>query len=114
MNALCNGSASGSLVASASSGTPGYSYLWNTGITSATNSNLTAGTYTVTATDANGCTATLSSVINEPSILNIQTNSVASTCGQSNGSAGVTVSGGTGGYNYLWSTSQTKIGRAHD
>jgi len=45
----------GSVTATASGGTPGYSYLWSTGSTGATTSGLAMGTYTVTVTDANGC-----------------------------------------------------------
>lgn len=42
----------------AGGGTPGYTYLWSNGSTSATISGVPVGTYTVTVTDANGCTAT--------------------------------------------------------
>ena len=38
-----------------SGGTAPYTYLWSDGQTTATASNLGAGTYSVTATDANGC-----------------------------------------------------------
>jgi len=42
-------------------GTPAYTYLWSqTGGTTATISNMSSGTYTVTVTDANSCTATTS------------------------------------------------------
>src|SRR5690606_40079582 len=57
-NASCNGGNNGSATASANGGTPGYTYSWNTVPvqTTATVSNLPAGTYTVTVTDNNGCT----------------------------------------------------------
>jgi hypothetical protein len=45
----------------------GYSYLWSNGATTATAGSLIAGTYTVTVTDANGCTKTASVTINQPS-----------------------------------------------
>ncbi len=48
----------GSLTAIPAGGTPGYTYLWSTGATGMTVGNLSAGTYSVTATDANGCTST--------------------------------------------------------
>jgi Secretion system C-terminal sorting domain/SprB repeat len=44
-----------SLLASAIGGTAPYSYLWSNGVTTAANNNLSAGMYTVTITDANGC-----------------------------------------------------------
>lgn len=45
----------GTAVASASGGTGAISYLWNTGAITASIDGLAAGTYTVTATDENGC-----------------------------------------------------------
>ncbi len=106
-NVLCNGAASGSITALASNGTSGYSYLWSNGGNNSVVNNLTAGVYVVTATDVNGCTASASATITQPSIINIQTNSAASTCGLLNGSAGVNVSGGTSGYTFQWSNGQT-------
>lgn len=50
---LCNGVATVDVVGGASP----YTYAWSNGVTTATNSNLCAGTYTVTVTDANGCTS---------------------------------------------------------
>ncbi|MBK8846202.1 MAG: SprB repeat-containing protein [Bacteroidetes bacterium] len=56
-----------------------------------------AGTYTVTVTDANGCTATASYVVTAPvNGLNITETHVNPTCnGSSNGSINITVTGGT-------------------
>jgi len=53
----------GSATSAPSGGTPPFSYAWNTGETTATISNLDSGTYTVTVTDANGCTTTGSATI---------------------------------------------------
>ena len=47
-------------------GTAPYTYLWNTGATSATISNLGPGTYRVTTTDARGCSRTDSAVLTSP------------------------------------------------
>ncbi|HXH20090.1 MAG TPA: PKD domain-containing protein, partial [Chitinophagales bacterium] len=44
-----------SLMASASGGTPPYTYAWNTGTTGSVLCNLQPGTYCVTVTDAAGC-----------------------------------------------------------
>ena len=37
-------------------GTPGYTFLWSDGTETAVNENLSAGDYTITVTDGNGCT----------------------------------------------------------
>ncbi|MFN6091006.1 MAG: beta strand repeat-containing protein, partial [Bacteroidota bacterium] len=106
-NVLCNGASTGSATSLASNGTAGYSYLWNTGSTSATINNLTAGTYSVTATDANGCTSQATTVITQPSALVINGSSNSTLCGQLNGSATINASGGSGAYTYLWSNGGT-------
>ncbi|MGH2667360.1 beta strand repeat-containing protein, partial [Flavobacterium sp.] len=69
-NVACNGGTTGSATVTVSGGTPGYTYSWApTGGTAATASGLTAGTYTATVTDANGCTSTQSFTITEPNAL---------------------------------------------
>jgi len=56
----------GSVSTSVTGGTLPLTYLWSNGSTSAINSNIGAGTYTVTVTDNNSCTATCSAVLNAP------------------------------------------------
>jgi hypothetical protein len=56
----------GSLTVTASGGTPGYSYAWSNGGSTASISNLAAGSYSLTVTDANGCTHTGSYVLSNP------------------------------------------------
>ncbi|MBK7570585.1 MAG: PKD domain-containing protein [Bacteroidetes bacterium] len=105
---LCNGSASGSLTVNAGGGTGALSYSWSpSGGSGATASNLTAGTYTVTVTDANGCTLTSSSTLTDPSLLTNSISSLGSICGQSTGSATVVASGGTAPYTYAWNPAST-------
>jgi hypothetical protein len=55
-NLNCSAGITGSATAGVSGGVSPYSYLWNTSATTQTISNLATGTYSVTATDANGCT----------------------------------------------------------
>ncbi|OXA75014.1 T9SS type B sorting domain-containing protein [Flavobacterium frigidimaris] len=103
----CKGDATGSATASATGGTPSYSYSWNTNPiqTSATAINLSLGTYIVTVTDSNGCTDTESVVINEPGAsltCSITQNKAVTSNGLSDGEATVTALGGNGNYTYLW------------
>lgn len=111
----CRGEANGTATPSVSGGTPlpsgvRYTYLWNDSLAQTTPvaSDLRAGTYTLTVTDANGCTDTANVTITEPALALSAT--VAQTklgCfGQSTGEAGVTASGGAGSYTYLWSNLQ--------
>lgn len=105
-DALCNGSNTGSASVTVTGGTIPYSYTWNPGsCTSANCTGLSAGTYTVTISDANGCVITASTNVNEPPLLTITSYSVTSaTCYNTcDGSIAITVSGGTGSYTYSWS-----------
>jgi hypothetical protein len=106
-NVSCNGSSNGSGTISISGGTPGYTYSWApSGGTAATASNLMAGTYTCTVTDANGCTTSSSITITQPSAITASATQTNVLCnGGNNGSATVTVTGGTPGYTYSWSPS---------
>jgi hypothetical protein len=67
-------------------------------------SNIPAGTYTVTITNSNGCSASASTIVQNSNGANITTSSLPVTCfGASDGSASVTATGGSGTYTYAWS-----------
>ncbi len=102
VDALCNGVCDGSANLTVTGGTTPYSYAWDNASTSEDLSGLCAGTYNVTVTDANGCTATASVTINEPAALVLTPSGSDATCGQANGQACVAVTGGTTPYTYLW------------
>jgi gliding motility-associated-like protein len=102
---LCNGGNSGTATSSASGGTPPYTYLWNNGQTMAIATGLSAGTYTVTVTDANGCTSVQTVVITQPPAMSSTVSSTPAQCGSNNGTATVTVTGGVLPYTYFWSPS---------
>lgn len=99
----CFGLNNGSAQITASGGIPPYSYNWNNGAITPDTGNLTAGLYNITITDANGCQQTQSVTINQPDQLAAQIESVSVTCfGLSNGTAQMTVAGGTLPYLYKW------------
>ncbi|NNM16657.1 MAG: hypothetical protein HKO56_08365, partial [Bacteroidia bacterium] len=86
----------------------GLSYAWSDGSSMPNLMNVVAGTYTVTVTDANGCTATCSATIGStnPMTANI-TGFVDETCGGVTGSATVATAGDAGGLSYAWSDGQS-------
>jgi len=112
----CFGGSDGSATAFAYGGTGTITYSWNTDPvqTTAGITGLVAGTYTVTATDANACTATSSITITQPSApLSASTTQVNIDCfGAATGTISLTVTGGTACiplegpptpyYNYSW------------
>ena len=103
------GLADGSAVLAASGGTPPYNYYWSSTPPQTTEilTNVPDGTYFVTVTDVNGCSTRVTAVITKkpgPTASIISQNEI---CYQSNGSATVTASGGTGNYTYLWNNGQT-------
>ena len=103
VNVSCNAGSNGSSTVSAGGGTPNYTYLWTpVGGSNATGTGLTAGAYTVTVTDANGCTATAGVTITQPPVLTASTSFTQATCNLSNGTATVTAGGGTPNYTYVW------------
>ncbi|HPH82429.1 MAG TPA: SprB repeat-containing protein, partial [Flavobacteriales bacterium] len=107
-NINCFGGTTGSATALGSGGTSPYTYSWSNSATGATASNLAAGTYTVTVTDAGGCTANQTCTITQPaSALAATATAAAPTCAGGTVSASVTASGGTSPYTYLWSNGAT-------
>jgi|GEM_PF-6821040 len=97
-NASCN-VCNGTATMTASGGSAPYTYSWPNG----TLSNLCAGTYTGTVTDANGCTDTVSVIVyNTNSTLSVSGSGTNADCNQCNGTATMTASGGTAPYTYSW------------
>lgn len=115
-NVLCNGASTGAIDITVSGGTTAYGYDWGGGITTEDRTGLSAGSYTVTVTDANGCTALDSYTITEPTALNLSATPTNISCnGADNGSIDVTVTGGTTSYSYDWGggiTSEDRTGLA--
>jgi hypothetical protein len=97
----CSPNENGEITASATGGT-GITYQWTGGPATATYSNLGAGTYMVTATADNGCSATMSVTLNYTTNLVLNGNTVNPSCEDTqDGSITVSAAGGTG-ISYQW------------
>ncbi|MBW8051105.1 MAG: hypothetical protein FVQ77_12350, partial [Cytophagales bacterium] len=109
-NGSCFGLCDGDATATPSGGISPYTYSWNDpGLqTTQTASGLCAGTYDVVVTDANGCTDTVTVTITAPPVLSATIAGIDELCpGTCDGSADLTVTGGTGPYTHLWSNGAT-------
>ena len=104
----CNGDQTGAITVSVNpAGT--YNYTWNTSppLSTASITNLGAGTYTVSVTGTNTCSASLPVILDQPEQLNFNLAIANAKCGSNNGSISSTVTGGTIPYTYSWSNSAT-------
>jgi len=109
----CFGDCDGEAYASATGGTAPYSYQWDDLALTQNDTviGLCAGLYNVIVTDANGCTSTLAVIITEPDTLVASVQVVDASCpGVCDGSATVTVAGGTGPFSYLWDDPSAQTG----
>jgi hypothetical protein len=108
-NVSCYGDSNGIAYCTVIGGTSPFTYTWSNGGTSAAQSGLSAGSYTVAVYDNNGCIGTDSLTITQPgplSVFAIRTSNV-SCFGDSDGSATSSVLGGILPYTYSWSNGGT-------
>jgi gliding motility-associated-like protein len=100
----CFGGNNGTATVLGSGGSGVLSYNWMPGnLSGATQNSLTAGNYTVTVTDAGGCSNFTTVSISQPTALTVNMSSTPTNCGATIGTATVIVSGGIGSYTYSWS-----------
>jgi hypothetical protein len=103
----CTDDSSGAVNLSVTGGTAPYQFVWSNGETTEDITGLPAGLYTVTVTDANGCTATLRANISK-STFQVESEVKQPACADSNdGSITVTPVGGSEPYTYEWSNGQS-------
>ena len=107
-NTICTAN-NGTATATVSNGAAPYTYGWSNGATSAINTGLAAGVYTVDVTDANGCIGTTTVTVGQTDIaLILTTSSTNATCSTADGTATVSsVSGASGAISYAWSDGQS-------
>jgi len=105
INVNCGGGSNGTLTVSATGGSLPYSYQWSNNATTSSLSGMGAGTYSVTVSDAGGCTSNASVTLTQPASLNVTVDSSfnVSCNGNKNGRIYTSASGGVSAYNFLWS-----------
>jgi gliding motility-associated-like protein len=106
VDASC-GTANGSATVTVLGGTPAYSYLWSTGITTAAATGLVAGTYAITVTDLNGCTVSSYVIIQNVNAPVLTLTAQGTTCGNNDGAVTLTYTGGVAPVTFLWSNGAT-------
>ena len=109
-NVTCNAGSDGiaSYIATGAVGTTTAN--WSNTFTVDTITTLTAGTYTVTVTDGNGCTAVDSTVVTEPTAIVLNASAVDALCnGTSTGVGTATATGGTGTLTFNWGATATAL-----
>lgn len=107
-NSVCSGVDNGNIALEVSGGTYPYTYLWSNGTTDSIATNLSAGEYTYTLTDASGCVMTNTIKIEDSDSLTLILSSTNNHCEA--GCSAVVVSNTSGGnipYVYLWSNGET-------
>jgi gliding motility-associated-like protein len=102
---LCNGDVTGAISSTVTGGSGSYTYSWNTTPVQTTPNinNLTAGSYTVTVGGSNVCNTSSTKTIGQPTAINTTVVTSNALCGNNNGTATATVTGGNAPYIYNWS-----------
>ncbi len=103
------GNGSGSIDITTNGGTTPYTFNWNSGQSTEDISGLSAGTYTLTVTDASGCEDIVTvNILNDAGTLDITSIVITDDiCTDTTGAIDITVTGGTPGYTFTWSNAAT-------
>jgi hypothetical protein len=105
---ICPGVCNGTAQVDVAGGNLPYSYQWSNGLTVANGMGLCPGNYSVLVSDADGCSATASIIINEPVPIIVGTNVSGASCGLDDGSVVANVtSGGSAPFAFTWSNGDT-------
>jgi hypothetical protein len=108
----CNGQLGNVTAPTVTGGTAPYTYRWSNNSTTSNLTGLTAGTYSLSVTDANACTTIVAATVTAaPSAITVTAGVGVGTNPRCNGGLGSilapTVTGGTAGYTYRWSNNAT-------
>ncbi len=103
--ATCANASNGTAKVTTQGGTAPFSYTWSVAGATDSVSNLAAGNYAVTVTDATGAVSTKAFIVNAPTPVSVSLNVTNAGCGLTNGAITASVSGGTPPYVYTWTNS---------
>jgi PKD repeat protein len=103
VNASCNNGTDGVIDISVVGSSGPYTYQWSNGKTSEDVNNLVAGPYEIVVTDANGCKATKTILVEEPKPFTISFTQTMKPCGSTAGALYANVLGDSGPYYFIWS-----------
>jgi hypothetical protein len=104
----CNGASNGSASALATGGNGNYTYVWSNGATTETATNLEGGVYVVIITDGEGCTASSTANVAQPTAVAVNATATAqSAVGVNDGTATANPTGGTAPYSFIWNNGET-------
>ena len=99
---VCYNQPTGSAIAHISEGTPSYTVEWSTESNDTIISNLSAGIYSITVTDASNCIMMQSVEITQPMAMRMTFDITNAFCNKDNGKAEISISGGSGDYLIEW------------
>ncbi len=107
----CFGLSDGQLTTYAVGGTTPFVFVWNTGQVNQGITNIAAGTYTVTATDGNGCSQVKTETVTEPALLTSFATPEPIKCfGKNTGALHLDATGGTPQYVAAWTGPNGYVG----
>ncbi|MFN0213677.1 MAG: FG-GAP-like repeat-containing protein [Saprospiraceae bacterium] len=102
--AICNGGLGGNIDLTVQNGVAPLAYLWSNGASSEDLSDVSAGAYQVTVTDAGSCTQILTQTVGGLPAINVNATTLSPLCaGGTDGNIQVLSSGGTGSFQFFWS-----------
>ncbi|HJW31477.1 MAG TPA: SprB repeat-containing protein, partial [Saprospiraceae bacterium] len=106
---LCHGNAEGGLGTKVDGGKGPYTYKWSNGVSEPSMTNLKAGKYSLTVTDATGQSKSAEYAIDDPPALALTLDNIRSATNDRihDGKANVVATGGTGTFTYQWSSGET-------
>jgi hypothetical protein len=106
-NPYCSGAPTGAIALNVSGGSGVYTFAWSNGFTTQNISNLGSGLYTVTVTDAAGCSAQKTFMLTNTTLISATSILKHTSCNQVNGGIDITPSGGVAPYTFLWNNGAT-------